>query len=68
MSAGRPGFLRRLYRGEANVNFIGPRRKWYIASAVLLSPPSVPRSTIPPCFVQEKACTKKKKLPLLPTT
>jgi preprotein translocase subunit SecF len=29
-------FLRRLYRGETNIDFIGPRRRWYIASAVML--------------------------------
>src|ERR671938_738840 len=29
-------FLRRLYRGDTNIDFIGPRRRWYIASAILL--------------------------------
>jgi preprotein translocase subunit SecF len=29
-------FLRRLYRGETNFNFIGARRKWYTASAILI--------------------------------
>jgi preprotein translocase subunit SecF len=29
-------FLRRLYRGETNLNFIGSRKKWYIASGVLI--------------------------------
>jgi preprotein translocase subunit SecF len=29
-------FLRRLYRGETNIDFIGNRRKWYIASAILV--------------------------------
>ena len=29
-------FLRRLYRGETNLNFIGSRKKWYIASGVLV--------------------------------
>jgi preprotein translocase subunit SecF len=28
--------LSRLYRGETNINFIGSRRKWYIASALLV--------------------------------
>ena len=28
--------LGRLYRGETNINFIGNRRKWYVASAVLV--------------------------------
>jgi preprotein translocase subunit SecF len=28
--------LRRLYRGETNINFIGSRKKWYIASAVIV--------------------------------
>src|SRR6266508_1263576 len=28
--------LRRLYRGETNFEFIGNRKKWYIASAVLI--------------------------------
>lgn len=30
------GLARRLYRGETNIDFIGVRRRWYIASAVLL--------------------------------
>jgi preprotein translocase subunit SecF len=30
------GVLRRLYRGETNYNFIGSRKWWYIASAVLI--------------------------------
>ncbi|GAA1034771.1 protein translocase subunit SecF [Virgisporangium ochraceum] len=30
------GVLRRLYRGETNYNFIGHRKWWYIASAVLI--------------------------------
>jgi preprotein translocase subunit SecF len=29
-------FLRRLYRGETNFNFIGSRRKWYLASTILV--------------------------------
>ena len=29
-------FLRRLYRGETNIDFVGPRKRWYIASAVIL--------------------------------
>jgi len=28
--------LRKLYRGETRINFIGSRRRWYLASAVLL--------------------------------
>ncbi|GII24334.1 protein translocase subunit SecF [Planosporangium mesophilum] len=28
--------LRRLYRGETDINFIGHRKRWYIASAVLV--------------------------------
>ena len=28
--------LRRLYRGETNINFIGSRKKWYIASAIII--------------------------------
>lgn len=28
--------LRRLYRGETNINFIGNRKRWYIASAIIL--------------------------------
>jgi preprotein translocase subunit SecF len=28
--------LRRLYRGETNINFIGNRKKWYIASAIII--------------------------------
>src|SRR5262245_53754330 len=28
--------LSRLYRGETNVDFIGPRMKWYIASVVMI--------------------------------
>jgi preprotein translocase subunit SecF len=30
------GVLRRLYRGETNYNFIGHRKWWYIASALLI--------------------------------
>lgn len=30
------GLARRLYRGETNLDFIGARRRWYIASAVLI--------------------------------
>jgi preprotein translocase subunit SecF len=29
-------FFRRLYRGDTNFNFIGMRRRWYIASGVLI--------------------------------
>ena len=28
--------FRRLYRGETNFNFIGTRKRWYLASAVIL--------------------------------
>jgi preprotein translocase subunit SecF len=28
--------LRRLYRGETNVDFIGKRKRWYIASAIIV--------------------------------
>ncbi len=28
--------LRRLYRGDTTVDFIGPRKRWYIASALLI--------------------------------
>jgi preprotein translocase subunit SecF len=30
------GFLRRLYRGETNFEFIGQRKKWYLASAIIV--------------------------------
>jgi preprotein translocase subunit SecF len=29
-------FLRRLYRGETNMDFIGQRKRWYLASAVII--------------------------------
>jgi preprotein translocase subunit SecF len=32
----RGGFLRRLYRGETRTDFIGPRKKWYTASGVII--------------------------------
>src|SRR5687767_7648994 len=28
--------LRRLYRGETNINFIGSRKKWYLASTIIV--------------------------------
>jgi preprotein translocase subunit SecF len=28
--------LRRLYRGETNIQFIGTRRRWYLASAIMI--------------------------------
>ena len=28
--------VRNLYRGETNINFVGSRRRWYLASVVLL--------------------------------
>ncbi|HET8659086.1 MAG TPA: protein translocase subunit SecF [Micromonosporaceae bacterium] len=31
------GILRRLYRGETNIDFIGPRKRWYLASVVLIA-------------------------------
>jgi preprotein translocase subunit SecF len=27
---------RRLYRGETNIDFIGPRKRWYLASAIII--------------------------------
>jgi preprotein translocase subunit SecF len=33
--AGR-GFLRRLYRGETRLDLVGQRKKWYVASAVIV--------------------------------
>jgi preprotein translocase subunit SecF len=30
------GALRRLYRGDTNINFIGSRKYWYIASAIII--------------------------------
>jgi preprotein translocase subunit SecF len=30
------GGLRRLYRGETRIDFIGERKKWYVASAVII--------------------------------
>ena len=30
------GFLRRLYRGETNIDFIGQRKRWYLASAIII--------------------------------
>jgi preprotein translocase subunit SecF len=30
------GSLRRLYRGETNINFIGSRKRWYIASGLIV--------------------------------
>jgi preprotein translocase subunit SecF len=29
-------FLRRLYRGETNLDFVGNRKRWYLASAVII--------------------------------
>ncbi|MDT4907432.1 MAG: preprotein translocase subunit SecF [Pseudonocardiales bacterium] len=29
--------VRRLYRGETRINFIGSRRRWYLASAILIT-------------------------------
>src|SRR2546430_3726536 len=36
MPAAKGGLMRRLYRGETNVDFIGQRKKWYLASAVVV--------------------------------
>src|SRR5436189_187178 len=36
MPAAKGGLMRRLYRGETNVDFIGQRRKWYLASAIVV--------------------------------
>src|SRR5690349_6289213 len=30
------GALRRLYRGETNINFIGTRKRWYVASLLIV--------------------------------
>ncbi|HEY2791187.1 MAG TPA: protein translocase subunit SecF [Micromonosporaceae bacterium] len=35
-TAKRGGLFRRLYRGEVNFDFIGSRKKWYAASAVII--------------------------------
>lgn len=31
------GLIRRLYRGETNIDFIGSRKRWYIASAIIIA-------------------------------
>jgi preprotein translocase subunit SecF len=36
MPAAKGGILRRLYRGETNIDFIGQRKKWYLASAIVV--------------------------------
>jgi preprotein translocase subunit SecF len=36
MPAATGSLLRRLYRGETNIDFIGQRKKWYLASGVLV--------------------------------
>ncbi len=36
MSSSSSSIWTRLYRGESRINFIGHRRRWYLASAVLL--------------------------------
>jgi preprotein translocase subunit SecF len=36
MPAATGSVWRRLYRGETNIDFIGQRKKWYLASAVLV--------------------------------
>jgi len=35
-STRRQGAFRRLYRGESRIDFIGPRRRWYLASAIII--------------------------------
>jgi preprotein translocase subunit SecF len=35
-TSGFVGFARKLYRGETRIDFIGQRRKWYAASAVII--------------------------------
>jgi preprotein translocase subunit SecF len=32
----RGGLFRRLYRGDTNIDFIGPRKRWYLASGVII--------------------------------
>ncbi|MEN3310577.1 MAG: preprotein translocase subunit SecF [Micromonosporaceae bacterium] len=32
----RGSFLHRLYRGETDIDFIGPRKRWYFASGVII--------------------------------
>ena len=29
-------FLRRLYRGETDIDFVGYRKRWYIASGIIV--------------------------------
>ena len=36
MPAATGSLMRRLYRGETNFDFIGQRKKWYIASGILV--------------------------------
>jgi preprotein translocase subunit SecF len=36
MPAAKGGIMRRLYRGETNIDFIGQRKKWYLASAIVV--------------------------------
>ncbi|HEX6498250.1 MAG TPA: protein translocase subunit SecF [Micromonosporaceae bacterium] len=36
MAASGTSFLRRLYRGETDIDFIGNRKKWYLASAIII--------------------------------
>src|SRR2546429_20282 len=37
MPAATGSVYRRLYRGETNIDFIGQRKKWYLASAILIA-------------------------------
>ena len=30
------GFLRRLYRGETRMDFVGNRKRWYLVSGVIV--------------------------------
>jgi preprotein translocase subunit SecF len=36
-TASRGGLFGRLYRGDSNIDFIGPRKKWYAASALIIA-------------------------------
>src|SRR2546421_9419598 len=37
MPAATGSVYRRLYRGETNIDFIGQRKKWYLASGILIA-------------------------------
>ncbi len=36
-TASRGSLFRRLYRGDSNINFIGSRKRWYTASAIIIA-------------------------------